>query len=310
MGTYDHTRRHQPSATRGRHAAHGAPSGSGAGGPVFRTRPASAPSWYAGAHPPERVRPSVLVCDDDSQNVHALKAVLWSAGFAMDATSTSSQALDHAAVRAPIAAIVELVLPDGDGVELCRALREWSTMPLIVLSAINEETHKVRALHAGADDYLTKPFGAQELVARLHATLRRAGPVIEEPSVEVGDIKINLAARVVSRHDEDVHLTPIEFDLLRALVRHRGRLLTHRALLREVWGVAYENDRQTLRVHIANLRRKLSCADGLSLIDTHHGAGYRFTDRQAEGSPRNSAARRIRSDSWDSGPIGSCIAGR
>jgi two-component system KDP operon response regulator KdpE len=183
-------------------------------------------------------------------------------------------------------------------------------MPLIVLSAINEETHKVRALHAGADDYLTKPFGAQELVARLHATLRRAGPVVEEPSVEVGDIKINLAARVVSRHDEDVHLTPIEFDLLRALVRHRGRLLTHRALLREVWGVAYENDRQTLRVHIANLRRKLSCADGMSLIDTHHGAGYRFTDRRAEGSPRNSAARRIRSDSWDSGPIGSCIAGR
>jgi two-component system KDP operon response regulator KdpE len=254
--------------------------------PVLRTRVASVPSWYVGAHPPERIRPFVLVCDDDSQNVRALKRVLWSAGFAMDATSTSSQALDHAALRAPIAAIVELVLPDGDGVELCRALREWSTMPLIVLSAVNEETHKVRALHAGADDYLTKPFGAQELVARLHATLRRANPTVEEPSVEVGDIEINLAARIVSRRDEEVHLTPIEFDLLRVLVRHRGRLLTHTALLREVWGVAHENDRQTLRVHIANLRRKLASAGGMSLIDTHHGAGYRFTDRRAEGAPK------------------------
>jgi two-component system, OmpR family, KDP operon response regulator KdpE len=249
-------------------------------------RAASAPSWYAGAHAAERVRPSVLVCDGDSQNLRALKAVLSSAGFAVDATSTSNQALDHAALRAPIAAIVELVLPDGDGVELCRALREWSTMPLIVLSAVNEETHKVRALHAGADDYLTKPFGAQELVARLHATLRRASPTIEEPSVEVGDIEINLAARVVSRQDEEVHLTPIEFDLLRALVRHRGRLLTHGALLREVLCVAYEKDRQTLRVHIANLRRKLASAGGVPLIDTHHGAGYRFTDGRAESSPK------------------------
>ncbi len=255
------------------------------GAAVLSTRPAAAPSWYAGAQPPERVRQSVLVCDDDAQSVRAVKAVLWSAGFAIDATSTSSQALDHAALRAPVAAIVELVLPDGDGVELCTTLREWSTMPVIVLSAVNEETHKVRALHAGADDYLTKPFGGQELVARLHATLRRASPTIEEPSVEVGDIEINLAARVVIRQDEEVHLTPIEFDLLRALVRHRGRLLTHGALLREVWGVAHENDRQTLRVHIANLRRKLASASGMSLIDTHHGAGYRFADLRAEGSP-------------------------
>jgi two-component system, OmpR family, KDP operon response regulator KdpE len=232
------------------------------------------------------MRPRVLICDGEAQSLRALKVVLRSAGFEVDATSTSAEALDHAAVCAPHAAIVELELPDGDGVELCRALREWSTMPLILLSGINEEMHTVRALQAGADDCVTKPFGPQELVARLHAILRRAAPTVDELIVELDEIEINLASGVVKRQGEEIHLTPTEVKLLRALVHHRERLLTHRALLLEVWGVAYESDRQTLRTHIANLRRKLGSAGGMPLIGTHHGVGYRFAGPPAAVAPQ------------------------
>ncbi len=189
--------------------------------------------------------------------------MLRDAGFEVDTTSTGKEALDRAAVRAPDAAIIELVLPDGDGVELCRALREWSTMPLIFVSSVSGERHRVRALQAGADDYVTKPFGPLELVARLHATMRRANPIADEPIVELDDLEINLAARVVRRRGREVHLTPIEFNPLRVLLHNRGRLLTHNALLRAVWGFAYEGDRQTLRAHMANLRRKLKLDEGL-----------------------------------------------
>jgi two-component system KDP operon response regulator KdpE len=157
-------------------------------------------------------------------------------------------------------------------------------MPLIFLSAVSEERHTVRALQAGADDYVTKPFRQRELVARLNATLRRADRTADEPMVLLDDLEINLAARVVYRRGHEVHLTPIEFKLLRVLLQHRGRLLTHNALLRAVWGSAHEEDRQTLRAHIANLRRKLKLDEGTSLIGTHHGVGYRLTD----ASPRAS----------------------
>ena len=202
------------------------------------------------------------MCDAESQSLHALRVVLHGAGFEVDATRTAAEALDRGALRLPAAAIIELVLPDGDGVEVCRRLREWSAMPVILLSAVRDEEEQVRAFEAGADDYVTKPFRPRELVARLLANLRRAEPGGEEPRVKLDGLEIDLAARVVRRDGEEVHLTPIEFKLLRVLTQNRGRLLTHNALLQQVWGAAYMDARQTLRAHIANLRRKIEPTDG------------------------------------------------
>jgi two-component system, OmpR family, KDP operon response regulator KdpE len=229
-----------------------------------------------------QARPRVLVVDDEPQIIRALKVVLREAGFETVAAETASQALDLAAVHLPAAAIVDLVLPDGDGVEVTRVLREWSAMPVLVLSAVGEEDEKVRALEAGADDYITKPFGARELVARLQAALRRTTPAEEEPTIVVEGLEIDLAARVVRRGGEPVHLTPIEFDLLRTLVRNRGRLMTHRALLAEVWGPQYVEDVQPLRTHIARLRAKIEPEGspgrvGPLYIVTDPGIGYRFS---------------------------------
>jgi two-component system KDP operon response regulator KdpE len=222
--------------------------------------------------------PRVLVVDDEPQIVRALKVVLREAGFEAVPAATGSEALDLAAVRPPEAAIVDLVLPDGDGVELTRRLREWSAMPILVLSAVGEEEQKVRALAAGADDYITKPFGARELVARLQAALRRAGGGEDEPSVAIDGLEVDLGARIVRRDGEAVHLTPIEFELLRVLVRNRGRLMTHRKLLEEVWGPQYLDDIQPLRTHIARLRAKVEPDRGESprYIVTDPGVGYRF----------------------------------
>ena len=237
------------------------------------------------AEAPER-RPRILVVDDEPQIVRALKVVLREAGFETVAAETASQALDLAAVHPPEAAIVDLVLPDGDGVEVTRRLREWSEIPILVLSAVGEEEQKVRALQAGADDYITKPFGARELIARLQAALRRTTPAAGEPAIAVEGLEIDLAARVVRRDGEPVHLTPIEFDLLRVLIRNRGRLMTHRKLLAEVWGAEYVDDIQPLRTHIARLRAKIEPDDGVGargaggprLIVTDPGVGYRFSE--------------------------------
>jgi two-component system KDP operon response regulator KdpE len=214
----------------------------------------------------------VLVVDDEPQILRALRVVLREAGFEPVDAATADEALDRAAVRPPDAAIVDLLLPDGDGVDVARRLREWSDMPIIVLSAVGEEDEKIRALEAGADDYVTKPFGPRELVARLQAALRRAGRPADEPTIHADGLALDLAARVVRVEGEEVHLTPIEFDLLRTLARHRGRLLTHRGLLAEVWGPEYANDTAVLRTHIANLRRKI----GSRHIRTDPGVGYRF----------------------------------
>jgi two-component system KDP operon response regulator KdpE len=217
----------------------------------------------------------VLICDDEPQILRALKVVLREAGFESVAAATAADALDAASVKAPDAAIVDLVLPDGDGVEVCRSLRSWSRMPIIVLSAIGEEEQKVRALEAGADDYVTKPFGPRELVARLKAALRRSGGEEDDAVVALAGLEIDFAAHTVRRGGEEIHLTPTEFELLRTLVRNRGRLLTHRALLTEVWGPAWADDTATLRTHIANLRRKVETGDG-GLIRTDPGVGYRI----------------------------------
>jgi two-component system, OmpR family, KDP operon response regulator KdpE len=227
--------------------------------------------------PSTPARPRVLVVDDEPQIVRALKVVLREAGFDAVAAETASQALDIAAVHPPEAAIIDLVLPDGDGLEVTRRLREWSEMPILVLSAVGEEDQKVRALEGGADDYITKPFGARELVARLHAALRRTVPGAEESSIVAGDLEIDLAGRLVRRDGQPVHLTPIEFELLRALARNRGRLMTHRALLAEVWGPQYVDDIQPLRTHIARLRAKIEPEGSTPrYIVTDPGVGYRF----------------------------------
>ncbi len=218
----------------------------------------------------------VLVCDDEPQIIRALKVVLREAGFVVDATATAREALDAAAVRPHDAAVIDLMLPDGSGIDVCRELRSWSGMPILVLSAIGDEDQKVAALDAGADDYVTKPFGPRELVARLHAVMRRAGAAVDEPAITVDGLEIDLAARIVRRDGAEVHLTPIEYDLLRTLARNRGRLLTHRALLTEVWGPQYADDTAVLRTHVANLRRKIEPADGPKYVRTDPGVGYRF----------------------------------
>jgi len=218
----------------------------------------------------------ILVCDDEPQIVRALRVILRDAGFEAVPAASGEEALDLVAVRPPQAAVVDLMLPDLDGVEVTRRIREWSEMPIIVLSAIGDEDKKVEALAAGADDYVTKPFGPRELVARLEAALRRARPETGEPAIEVEGLEVDIAGRRVRRDGEEVHLTPTEFELLRVLVRNRGRLMTHRALLVEVWGVEYEDDLQVLRAHIANLRRKIEPPDGPRYVRTDPGVGYRF----------------------------------
>ncbi len=220
--------------------------------------------------------PRILVCDDEPQIVRALKVILRDAGYEAVPASNGEEALDRAAVKPPQAAILDLMLPDIDGVEVTKRLREWSEMPIIVLSAVGEEEAKVRALAAGADDYVTKPFGPPELVARLEAVLRRAKPEASEPVIAADGLEIDLVARVVRRDGEPVHLTPTEFELLRTLAQNRGRLMTHRSLLVEVWGVEYEDDVQVLRVHVANLRRKIEPEGGPRYIHTDAGVGYRF----------------------------------
>ncbi|MBV8999566.1 MAG: response regulator transcription factor [Solirubrobacterales bacterium] len=218
----------------------------------------------------------MLVVDDEQQILRALRVILREAGFEALPASTGEEALDVAALQHPDAAIIDVLLPDMDGVELSRRLREWTEIPLIVLSAVGDEEAKVRALAAGADDYVTKPFGPRELVARLQANLRRIAPDPEEALVRVDGLEVDLARRAVRVDGQDVHLTPTEFDLLRQLVRNRGRLMTHRDLLLSVWGPGYGEDTQVLRAHIANLRRKIEPPEGRRFIRTDPGVGYRF----------------------------------
>ena len=223
----------------------------------------------------DRVR--VLVCDDEPQILRALRITLRNEGFEVIPATTAEEALDAAALRSPDAAILDLLLPDGDGIEITRRLREWSALPIIVLSAVGEEEQKIRALQAGADDYVTKPFSPRELVARLHAVRRRARPVGDEPVLRAGDLELDLAAHTVRRAGAEVHLTPIEFRLLTALMTRPGRLITHTALLIEVWGPGYADDVATLRTHVANLRRKIEPDDPARRhIRTDAGIGYRF----------------------------------
>jgi two-component system KDP operon response regulator KdpE len=219
----------------------------------------------------------VLVCDDEPQILRALRVILRDAGFDVTTAASAAEALDKTALQPPDAAIVDLVLPDRDGVDVTRAIREWSALPIVVLSAVGEEVDKVRALNAGADDYVTKPFGPDELVARLNAALRRAASDRDEPKIVVDDLEVDLAGHSVALAGKPVHLTPTEFELLRVLVGNRGRLMTHSTLLREVWGPACEDDTPLLRTHMANLRRKIEPdPSNPRYVTTDLGIGYRF----------------------------------
>jgi two-component system KDP operon response regulator KdpE len=220
----------------------------------------------------------VLVVDDEPQILRALQTNLRGAGYDVDTASTAADALAKAALRPPDAVILDLVLPDGRGTDVCRELRRWSTAPVLLLSVVGEEREKVAALDAGADDYVEKPFGVDELLARLRAALRRAGPV-GGPVLELGDLAIDLDKRLVTVQGRAVQLTPHEFALLRVLAQNEGKLLTHPAILREVWGPAYGDESHYLHVYVSQLRRKIEPDPARPrYLLTEPGAGYRLVN--------------------------------
>jgi two-component system, OmpR family, KDP operon response regulator KdpE len=220
--------------------------------------------------------PRVLVVDDEPQILRALETTLRAAGYAVETAATGEDALVRTAVRPPDAMILDLVLPGKSGIDVTRELRAWTQLPIVILSAVGEEREKVEALDAGADDYVTKPFGLDELLARLRAALRRAGPP-GEPVLRIGDLEVDLDRRLVRMDGRTVQLTPIEYDLLALLARNEGKLLTHRTILREVWGPAYADESHYLHVHVSHLRRKLEPDPARPrYIVTEPGAGYRL----------------------------------
>ena len=220
----------------------------------------------------------VLVVDDEPQILRALQTNLRGAGYEVVTAATAEQALSTAAMRPPDAVILDLVLPDGSGIEVCRELRSWSSAPILVLSVVGDEAEKVAALDAGADDYVQKPFGIDELLARLRALLRRAAPS-GEPVLEVGELSIDLEKRLVTVGGRRVQLTPNEFDLLQVLAQNEGKLMTHPAILREVWGPAYSTESHYLHVYISQLRRKLEDDPARPrYLLTEAGAGYRLVN--------------------------------
>jgi len=220
----------------------------------------------------------VLVVDDEPQILRALKASLKGAGYDVETAETAEGALTAVALSPPDAVILDLVLPDGRGTDVTRELRTWSNVPVIVLSVVGEESEKVAALDAGADDYVTKPFGIDELLARLRAAMRRV-ETAPEPVIEIGELRIDLEKRAVSVGGTPVQLTPHEFALLRVLARNPGKLLTHAALLREVWGRGYGEESHYLHVYVSQLRRKLEPDPARPrYILTEPGAGYRLAD--------------------------------
>jgi two-component system KDP operon response regulator KdpE len=218
----------------------------------------------------------VLVVDDEPQILRALETNLRGAGYHVDTAATAEQALAAAALNPPEAVILDLILPDGSGTTVTRELRRWSAVPIVVLSAVDDEREKVAALDAGADDYVTKPFSVDELLARLRAALRRAAPP-GEPVLRIGALELDLEKRAVSVAGRRVQLTPNEFNLLRLFALNEGKLLTHRAILREVWGPAYGTESHYLHVYVSQLRRKIEPdSTRPRYLLTEPGAGYRL----------------------------------
>lgn len=225
-------------------------------------------------------RTKALLVEDDPNIVDLIRSNLIVRGFDTCVSTDGSRALQLLETESPDIVLLDLMLPDADGFDLCRQMRERSPVGIIVVSARGGQHDKVAALNYGADDYMTKPFGIEELLARITATLRRtrpAEPVDESPlRIEVGDLVVDLEMRLVTRGGEVVHLTPTEFALLRELVVNRGKLLTHAQLLRRVWGPGYATETEYVRVYVRRLRAKLENAGGPPVIITQPRAGYRF----------------------------------
>jgi two-component system, OmpR family, KDP operon response regulator KdpE len=218
----------------------------------------------------------ILVVDDESQILRALQTSLQGAGYEVEVAETAEEATTSAATHPPQAVILDLMLPDGSGIDVCRELRRWTNVPILVLSAVGDEQEKVAALDAGADDYVTKPFGIDELLARLRAALRRVDAVTG-PVVELGDLVVDLERRLVTLRGEPVSLSPTEFELLRLFVRNEGKLLTHPTILREVWGPRYGDESHYLHVYVSQLRRKIEPDPSRPrFLLTEPGAGYRL----------------------------------
>jgi two-component system, OmpR family, KDP operon response regulator KdpE len=218
----------------------------------------------------------VLVVDDEPQFLRALVTTLRGAGYEVNTAATASEALATAGLHPPDAIVLDLVLPDGSGIDVLRELRTWTEAPVVLVSAVGEEAEKIAALDAGADDYVTKPFAIGELLARLRAALRRAGGP-GEPLLTVGPITVDLEKHAVRVDGTAVHLTPHEFRLLRLLAQNEGKLLTHRSILREVWGPGYGDESNYLHVYVSQLRHKLEADPARPrFLLTEPGAGYRL----------------------------------
>ncbi len=223
----------------------------------------------------------ILVVDDEPAIVRALTAALKARGHRVAVATTGAEALSQSATRAPAVVILDLGLPDIDGVEVCRQLRRWTDTPVIVLTAEGAESRKVEALDEGADDYVTKPFSTPELLARVRVALRHrrdTAPEDASPKLRVGEIEVDIPQHRVTMRGTTVELTPKEFDLLVALARHPGRVLTHGMLLREVWGPEYAEETHYLRVYASHLRRKLGDDPARPYLVTEPGVGYRLVD--------------------------------
>ncbi len=219
----------------------------------------------------------VLIVDDERAIRRYLHAALNAQGYTVYEASTGQEALNAVIANKPDLLILDLGLPDMDGVEVTRRLREWTQLPIIILSVREDEEDKIAALDAGADDYLTKPFSSGELMARIRVAMRKAGQPPFEPVFVIDGLKVDMARRKVTADNQEIALTPTEYDLLRLLVQNAGRVITHRQLLRQVWGAAYESEAHLLRVNMSNLRRKIEPDPTRPhYILTEPGVGYRM----------------------------------
>ena len=226
----------------------------------------------------------ILVVDDEVQIRRALKSILSTRGYHLEMAATAEEALLKAIDAPPDLVILDLALPDRSGIEVCRELRTWMSAPILVLSVRANEADKIEALDEGADDYLTKPFSAGELLARIRALLRRAAALTSPPPVITsGDLEIDIARRRVTRAGEEIALTPTEFDILAYLARNAGLVVTQKMILEQVWGPEWVEDAQTLRVHVSNLRKKIEPrSGGPRFIITEPGVGFRFASAEGD----------------------------
>lgn len=225
----------------------------------------------------EESGPRVLVVDDEKAIRRFLRASLTAHGYTVLEAAGGQAGLNAVVANRPDLIILDLGLPDMDGIEVTQQLREWTRTPIIILSVREQETEKIAALDAGADDYLTKPFGVGELLARLRVALRHANQSADQPAFTTGELVVDLARRLVTVADKEVQLTPTEYELLKLMVAHAGKVLTHRQILRQVWGVGYANELHLLRVNISNLRRKIEPdVTRPRYVITEPGVGYRL----------------------------------